>query len=93
MMAVNAAGQPHFPVIGFDNTPVAQAVGLSSVDQQLDAVAAGTLELLMGATGRRVLPHGTAGDDPSHRLVAPKLIVRRSSHLAPVEEAPPATSP
>jgi DNA-binding LacI/PurR family transcriptional regulator len=88
MMAVNAAGQPHFPVIGFDNTPVAQAVGLSSVDQQLDQVAAGTLELLMGATGRRVLPHGTAGDDPSHRLVTPKLIVRRSSHLAPVEDAP-----
>ena len=56
MMAVNAAGQPHFPVIGFDNTAVAQAVGLSSVDQQLDLVAAGTLELLMGATGRRVLP-------------------------------------
>lgn len=87
MMAVNAAGQPHFPVIGFDNTPVAQAVGLSSVDQQLDQVAAGTLELLMGATGRRVLPHGSAGDDPSHRLVAPKLVVRRSSHLAPVEDA------
>nr|MDQ2699103.1 LacI family DNA-binding transcriptional regulator [Actinomycetota bacterium] len=65
MMAVNAAGQPHFPVIGFDNTPVAQAVGLSSVDQQLDQVAAGTLELLMGATGRRVLPHGSGGDDPS----------------------------
>ncbi len=86
MMAVNAAGQPHFPVIGFDNTAVAQAVGLSSVDQQLDLVAAGTLELLMGATGRRVLPHGSGGDDPSHRLITPKLVVRRSSHLAPVEE-------
>jgi DNA-binding LacI/PurR family transcriptional regulator len=86
MMAVNAAGEPHFPVIGFDNTPVAQAVGLSSVDQQLDQVAIGTLELLMGATGRRVLPHGSAGEDPSHRLVTPKLVVRRSSHLAPVEE-------
>lgn len=86
MMAVNAAGLPHFPIIGFDNTPVAQAVGLSSVDQKLDQVAAGTLELLMGATGRRVLPHGTTGDDPSHRLITPKLVVRRSSHLAPVEE-------
>jgi DNA-binding LacI/PurR family transcriptional regulator len=91
MMAVNAAGQPHFPVIGFDNTPVAQAVGLSSVDQQLDSVATGTLELLMGATGGRVLPHGSGGDDPSHRLITPKLVVRRSSHLAPVEVAPPAT--
>jgi len=88
MMAVNAAGHAHFPVIGFDNTPFAQAVGLSSVDQQLDQVAAGTLELLMGATGGRVLPHGSAGDDPRHRMVTPKLVVRRSSHLAPVEAEP-----
>lgn len=88
MMAVREAGFPHFPVIGFDNTPVAKAVGLSSVDQRLDEVAAGTLELLMGATGRRVLPHGTAdGGDPRHRLITPQLVVRRSSHLAPVEDA------
>ncbi len=84
MMAVNEAGQKSFPVIGFDNSPVARAVGLSSVEQQLDQVAAGTLELLMGASGRRVIPHG---DGPSHRLITPKLVVRRSSHLAPVEEA------
>ena len=84
MMAVNEAGQKSFPVIGFDNSPVARAVGLSSVEQQLDLVAAATLELLMGATGRRVVPHGGG---PSHRLITPKLVVRRSSHLAPVEEA------
>ncbi|MGN6502831.1 MAG: substrate-binding domain-containing protein, partial [Pseudolysinimonas sp.] len=87
MMAVREAGLPHFPVIGFDNTPVAKAVGLSSVDQRLDEVAAGTLELLLGATGRRVLPHGSGGDDPRHRLITPQLVVRRSSHLTPVEEA------
>jgi DNA-binding LacI/PurR family transcriptional regulator len=91
MMAVNEAGRRSFPIIGFDNTPVAQAVGLSSVEQRLDQVAAGTLELLMGATGRRVIPHGeSAGvgsSEPGHRLVTPKLVVRRSSHLAPVEEA------
>ena len=87
MMAVNEAGRKSFPVIGFDNTPVAQAVGLSSVEQQLDQVAAGTLELLMGATGRRVLPHGDGEHDARHRLITPKLVVRRSSHLAPVEEA------
>lgn len=85
MMAVNEAGQKKFPVIGFDNTPVAQAVGLSSVEQQLDQVAVATLELLMGATGRRVLPHGE-GAAQTHRLITPKLVVRRSSHLAPVEE-------
>jgi DNA-binding LacI/PurR family transcriptional regulator len=93
MMAVREAGLPHFPVFGFDNTPVAQAVGLSSVDQRLDDVAAGTFELLMGATGRMMLPHGaTGGDDPRHRLITPQLVVRRSSHLELVEEAGGTTS-
>ena len=88
MMAVNEAGRKSFPIIGFDNTPVAQAVGLSSVEQRLELVASGTLELLMGATGRRVIPHGESdADNPRHRLITPKLVVRRSSHLAPVEEA------
>lgn len=86
MMAVREAGHPHFPVIGFDNTPVAKAVGLSSVDQRLDDVARATLELLMGEQGSRVLPHG-AGSERHARLITPQLIVRRSSHLAPVEEA------
>lgn len=98
MMAVNEAGRRSFPVIGFDNTPVAQAVGLSSVEQQLDQVAAATLELLMGPTGRRVLPFGTApaasdgaaSDGPAagrHRLIIPTLVVRRSSHLVPDVDA------
>ena len=85
MMAVREAGLPHFPVIGFDNTPVASAVGLSSVDQRLGDVATATLELLMGPSGQRVRPHGTVGDR-AHRLITPQLVVRRSSHLAPVEE-------
>jgi DNA-binding LacI/PurR family transcriptional regulator len=87
MMAVREAGLPHFPVIGFDNTPVASAVGLSSVDQRLGDVAAATLELLMGPTGRRVRPAGEAPEGATHRLITPQLIVRRSSHLTPVEEA------
>jgi DNA-binding LacI/PurR family transcriptional regulator len=87
MMAVREAGRPHFPVMGYDNTPVAQAVGLSSVDQRLDEVATSVLDLLLGATGRRVLPHGSGADPLGHRLVTPQLVVRRSSHLAPVEEA------
>lgn len=87
MMAVREAGLPHFPVIGFDNTPVATAVGLSSVDQRLGDVAAATLELLMGPTGTRVRPHGEAPAGVTHRLITPQLVVRRSSHLAPVEEA------
>jgi DNA-binding LacI/PurR family transcriptional regulator len=85
MMAVREAGRPHFPVIGFDNTPVAKAVGLSSVDQRLDDVARATLELLLGPEGSRVLAPGAAQGE-LHRLITPQLIVRRSSHLAPVEE-------
>jgi len=91
MMAVREAGLPHFPVIGFDNTPVAKAVGLSSVDQRLDEVARATLELLMGEHGTRVLaPGGAVERHP--RLITPQLIVRRSSHLAPVEEEAGGTS-
>lgn len=91
MMAVREAGHPRFPIIGFDNTPVAQAVGLSSVDQQLAEVATATLELLMGPTGTRVIPPDA--DGPRSRFVTPKLVVRRSSHLAPVDEAGEAAAP
>jgi DNA-binding LacI/PurR family transcriptional regulator len=90
MMAVREAGFPRFPVIGFDNTPVAKAVGLSSVDQRLDEVAASALDLLLGPTGGRVLPAGADTGEPRHRLVDPRLVVRRSSHLAPVDEEPEA---
>lgn len=86
MMAVREAGRPHFPVIGFDNSSVARAVGLSSVDQRLDEVAASTIEILMGAEGGRV--RGSAEATVArHRLISPKLVVRRSSHLTIVDEA------
>ncbi|WP_253259309.1 LacI family DNA-binding transcriptional regulator [Subtercola boreus] len=104
---------PHaLPVTGYDNTPVAAALGLSSVEQCLGDVAAGVLELLMaesaagaaagsgagagsggaagessgGAAGERsgdaageVAGDGVMGpqaDDPRHRLVIPRLVVR-----------------
>lgn len=86
LMAATEAGRRAFPVIGFDNTPIARAVGLSSVEQQLDLVAAATLDLLMGPTGRQVLAAADVVDPVPHRLITPKLIVRRSSHLAVVEE-------
>jgi Transcriptional regulators len=63
------------PVVGFDNTPIAQAIGFSSVEQRLDLVAAGVLELLTGSHGGRVGSHGDAAD-PRHRLVQPELIER-----------------
>ncbi|MFJ3395114.1 LacI family DNA-binding transcriptional regulator [Leifsonia aquatica] len=63
------------PVIGYDNTPVAASLGYSSVEQPLDAVAAGVLELLTGAHGGRVRADDGV-TDPRHRLVAPRLVVR-----------------
>jgi DNA-binding LacI/PurR family transcriptional regulator len=65
------------PVIGYDNTPVAEAIGLSSVEQPLDEVAAGALELIMGATGAELVDWGASPGIPRHRLITPRLVVRR----------------
>lgn len=66
---------PAVPVVGYDDTPIARALGFSSVAQPLDEVAAGVLELLTGAHGG--LAGGAAGvDDPQHRLISPRLVVR-----------------
>ncbi|WP_223628878.1 LacI family DNA-binding transcriptional regulator [Microbacterium sp. EST19A] len=74
LLAVNAAGR-RLPVIGFDNTPTAAALGFSSVEQRPEDVATAILELLMGPTGEIVAPRrlqaGTA-----HALITPELVVR-----------------
>lgn len=72
-LAAVAAGRPALPIIGFDNTPAAEAMGLSSIEQRPEDVAAGTLELLTRETGAVVSP--PAG--PAHVLVEPRLVVRR----------------
>ena len=69
---------PGTPVIGYDNTPVAEAVGLSSVEQPLDEVAAGVLELLLGPSGSDVVEPG----ERRHRLVTPRLVLRELGALA-----------
>ncbi|TFC93650.1 MULTISPECIES: LacI family DNA-binding transcriptional regulator [Cryobacterium] len=69
------ANPERVPVTGYDNTPVAAAIGLSSIDQAVDEVAAGVLELLTGEFGGKV--HGAPeSDEPRHRLIAPRLVVR-----------------
>ncbi|QWT24398.1 LacI family DNA-binding transcriptional regulator [Subtercola sp. PAMC28395] len=67
-------------VTGYDNTPVAAAVGLSSVEQPLAEVAAGVLELLVGGFDAPTLKPGD-GLPPAesrHRLLTPRLVVRQS---------------
>lgn len=74
ILALSAA-DARIPVIGFDNTPTAEALGFSSVEQRPEDVAIGALELLMGPTGDVVAPRrpqaGTA-----HVLIEPRLVVR-----------------
>jgi len=91
MMAVRAAGLPELPVVGFDNTPVAAAVGLSSIDQPLDDVVEAALTLLFGETGSDVLPNPDSNEEPTNRLLVPRLVERRSSHLM-LDEIPGAQS-
>jgi DNA-binding LacI/PurR family transcriptional regulator len=74
-LAAAAAGRGELPIVGFDNTPAAEAIGLSSVEQLPEQVAAGVLELLMGASGRIVAPRAAAAGE-AHVLVEPRLVVR-----------------
>lgn len=74
-LAAVSAGMPDLAVIGFDNTPAAEAMGLSSVEQLPERVASGVLELLMGASGNVVAPRlPIAGR--AHVLVEPQLVLR-----------------
>ncbi len=72
-----ASGADRLAVIGFDDTPVAQALGLSSIRQPLAQVAAACIEtvsMLLNDT-----PHDGIGE-PARRqvLLEPELIVRDS---------------
>ncbi|WP_295127301.1 LacI family DNA-binding transcriptional regulator [uncultured Leifsonia sp.] len=77
--ALTATGG-RIPVIGYDDTPIADSLGFSSVQQPLDDVAAGVLDLLTGVHGGKVRPESGI-DDPRHRLVAPRLVVREGGSL------------
>ena len=67
---------PDIPVIGYDNTPVASAIGLSSVEQPLDEVADGVLQLLLGERGSDVVGWDADSTDARHRLITPRLVTR-----------------
>ena len=74
-LAARIALGDEVPVVGFDDTAVARALGLPSVAQPLDGVAEGVLDLL------RPVPAG-----PLHRLLAPELAVRAPSAGSPSVE-------
>lgn len=64
------------PIVGFDDTPVAKALGLSSVRQPVSEVARASLELLCEPPAPGTTAGAGAADDPRHRLLAPSLILR-----------------
>lgn len=80
-LAASTLGWEDLPIIGFDNTPVAAAVGLSSIQQPLEDVATGVLELLLGQSGSSVLGAEDNNEEPTYRLLVPRLVERRSNHL------------
>lgn len=79
-MAAAALGLGDLPIVGFDNTPVAAAVGLSSIDQPLDEVVEAALSLLFGPSGDTVRPNPDSNEEPTNRLLVPRLVERRSTH-------------
>ena len=81
MIAAASVGRSDLPIIGFDNSPVGQAIGLSSVDQTLDEVAGGALELLLGQTGGDLVHRDAAAGDTRHRLITPHLVIRQPLRL------------
>lgn len=80
------------PIVGFDNTPVAEAVRFSSIEQPLEEVATAALELLepnadpadAGASG---------GTDPFHRLLIPRTVWREPTGTPRVSEKGQRVSP
>jgi LacI family transcriptional regulator len=65
-------------VVGFDDTPTATVLDLSSVRQPIEAVGHGVIDALM------IVLNGASTEDRAGRLLVPDLVVRASSAgLAP----------
>ncbi|GAB3618343.1 LacI family DNA-binding transcriptional regulator [Okibacterium endophyticum] len=74
-LAAADLGQHELLIVGFDNTPVAEALGFASVEQMPEKVAAGTLELLMGQEGTSIDSRRVQSGS-AHVLVTPRLVRR-----------------
>lgn len=67
--------EPMAPLVGFDDTPVARALGLSSVHQPVEAAAVAVLDLAFAALSE----DGAAGPG---RLLEPTLVPRQLATFA-----------
>ncbi|MGW4463387.1 substrate-binding domain-containing protein [Micromonospora sp. NPDC004704] len=78
LQAVRARGVT-VAVTGFDDTPVAQAIGLTSVSQPLAQAAASCVDLLTGVLDGGGIRDGRTGDGaPAQVLLTPSLVLRQS---------------
>jgi LacI family transcriptional regulator len=74
-------------VVGFDDSPAATALELSSVRQPIEEVGRLVMAEVLRLTGRSPGADGEPPAKPLHRLLEPELVVRASS--APVQAPPP----
>lgn len=65
-------------LVGFDDTPAARVLGLSSVRQPIEAVGRAVIRALLARLPGGP-PAGQADTEPTGRLLAPALVVRASS--------------
>jgi DNA-binding LacI/PurR family transcriptional regulator len=74
LLALGARAAGDVAVIGFDDTAMAQATGLSSVRQPIDEVAAACVRILADDLDHRRSAQSAAR--PRQRLLAPELVIR-----------------
>jgi DNA-binding LacI/PurR family transcriptional regulator len=72
-LGATRSGRPARAVIGFDDTAVAQAIGLTSVSQPLSEAAARCMDLLVE------ILDGRAPKSPSTLLLTPSLVLRQTA--------------
>lgn len=87
LSTLELSGRPasvDFPVIGFDDTPVAAAMGLSSIAQPLGEAAAECMRLLTAL----VEPGARTVSQPAHVLLEPRLVVRDSGGQPAANQSP-----
>ena len=64
-------------IVGFDNSPIAEEFGFSSIDQRLEHVAAQSVSILMGSSGPIIKLRDFAAEGlAAHCLVSPALVPR-----------------
>jgi len=89
LLARGAVAGRDLAVVGFDDTPTAAAVGLTSVAQPVAEVATRCLRQLQDVLGTAAPTSGLPG--PS--LLAPRLVFRASTSANPTSPADPPPSP